>query len=154
MNLTVILVFIVIYILFSISGFIWRIDKGWYKQLKKPILTPPNILFAIIWPFLYLLIDLSVTVIYSDQDFSSQSKWFYIALFFNYIFNQAFSFIQFKKKDLYLSFIDTVLISVTTLLLIILALPLNNFSAILLIPYFVWSCFATYLSFSLYKLNK
>ncbi|PFH88569.1 tryptophan-rich sensory protein [Bacillus sp. AFS088145] len=46
------------------------------------------------------------------------------------------------------------MLAVTAVLLIILTIPYSMLAAVLLIPYAVWTIFATYLSFNLYYLNK
>lgn len=154
MRLLSVVAFIGVFSLFSIAGFVWRINKEWYNSLKKPKLIPPGFLFAIVWPLLFIFISLSAAIIYNFHGFHAEALPFYIVLLLNFIFNQAFSYLQFKKRDLYLSAIDTSLVALSSLALILIAYPLEMTSSFLLIPYFLWSCFATYLAFSLYKLNK
>ncbi len=154
MRLFSVAVFIGVFSLFSIAGFVWRIDKEWYNSLKKPKLVPPGFLFAIVWPILFIFISLSAALMYNFHGFHAEATLFYIVLLLNFIFNQAFSYLQFKKKDLFSSAIDTLLVSFSSLVLIYIAYPLEMTSSLLLIPYFLWSCFATYLAFSVYSLNK
>jgi translocator protein len=71
----------------------------------------------------------------------------------NYVVNQAFSYFQFEKRDLFLATIDCLLVAVTTFLLIILSGRLAKVSAWMLVPYFLWSSFATFLSWTIYSMN-
>lgn len=66
----------------------------------------------------------------------------------NYILNQGFSFFQFTQKNLLAASIDCLLVAVTTLNLLIIAGKYSKASAWLLVPYLLWSAFATYLSFT------
>ncbi|WP_179876841.1 tryptophan-rich sensory protein, partial [Bacillus wiedmannii] len=77
--------------------------------------------------------------------------WFLFLL--NYICNQAFSYFQFSQKNLFLATIDCFLITITTLLLIVFSLKLSKISTYLFIPYFLWSAFATYLSWTIFSMN-
>ena len=41
--------------------------NDWYKTLKKAPWTPPNYVFGIIWPILYLLMFISAYLIFIDK---------------------------------------------------------------------------------------
>lgn len=153
MNKKTILIFLAVYALFSISGFLFPVDRQWYDALQKPEWTPAGSFIGIVWAVLFALISLAVSIIYKKQGFSSSSRWFFIFLLLNYVFNQAFSFFQFELKDLWLATIDCALVAITTFLLALAAKRISNVSFWLLIPYLLWSCFATYLSYTIYSLN-
>ncbi|MFC3846089.1 tryptophan-rich sensory protein [Paenibacillus sp. MAH-36] len=65
-----------------------------------------------------------------------------MTLLINYIDNQAFTFIEFKLKNLRLAFLDTVVVAFTSFLLIYFMLLYAKLAAWLLIPHLLWSCFA------------
>ncbi|MED3457892.1 tryptophan-rich sensory protein, partial [Bacillus thuringiensis] len=67
--------------------------------------------------------------------------------------NQAFSYFQFSQKNLFLATVDCLLVAITTLLLIMFSSNLSKVSGWLLIPYFLWATFATYLSWIIYSIN-
>ncbi|RZT16517.1 TspO/MBR family protein [Fictibacillus sp. BK138] len=144
-------VFLIIYALFYFSSILFPIDRSWYDALNKPSWTPSGQTIGIIWAVLFALISLSATLIYNKYGFKPVRFWGLFAI--NYVFNQAFSYFQFTQKDLFAATIDAFLITVTTLLLIIVASRLNKVSAWLLVPYFLWSSFATFLSWTIYSLN-
>ncbi|MGN4457507.1 tryptophan-rich sensory protein, partial [Bacillus cereus group sp. MYBK57-1] len=52
-----------------------------------------------------------------------------------------------------LATVDCLLVAITTLLLIMFSSNLSKVSAWLLIPYFLWATFATYLSWTIYSIN-
>ncbi|WP_186312802.1 tryptophan-rich sensory protein, partial [Bacillus pumilus] len=76
-------------------------------------------------------------------------KTFWFVFLLNYMCNQAFSYFQFSQKNLFLATVDCLLVAITTLLLIAVSSKLFKVSAWLLIPYFLWSTFATYLSWTI-----
>ncbi|HDR6271317.1 TPA: tryptophan-rich sensory protein [Bacillus cereus] len=146
-----IIVFLLTYSLFYFSSILFPIDRIWYDALEKPAWTPSGMTIGIIWAVLYALIALSVAIIYNKQGFNPKTFWFLFLL--NYIFNQAFSYFQFSQKNLFLATIDCLLVAITTLLLIVFSSNLSKVSAWLLIPYLLWSAFATYLSWAIYSIN-
>ncbi|MEB2584110.1 TspO/MBR family protein [Bacillus cereus] len=146
-----ILVFFITYGLFYVSSILFPIDRSWYNSLDKPSWTPSGMTIGIVWAVLYGLIALSVTIIYNKYKF--KPKLFWILFVLNYILNQAFSFFQFHQKDLLLATIDCLLVAVTAFLLIIYSFRLSKVVGWLLIPYLLWTTFATYLSWTIYSMN-
>lgn len=153
MNKKPILIFIVTYALFTISGFLFPVDREWYDVLHKPEWTPSGSFIGIVWSILFALISLSVAIVYAKKRFSKETRLFFLTLLINYIFNQAFSFFQFEMKNLLWATIDCALVALTTLFLIMSAKKISLAASYLLIPYLLWSCFATYLSYTIYSLN-
>ncbi|WNR42259.1 TspO/MBR family protein [Paenibacillus roseipurpureus] len=152
---TFIIVFLITYALFSISGVLFPTDRPYYAALKKPSWTPPAPLFGIVWAILYGLISASVAIVYMKTDrFQQASSSYMLILLLNYVANQAFSFFEFKLKNLRLAFLDSALVAFTTFMLIYATIPYSKLAAWLLLPYLLWSCFATLLAWSIYQLNK
>ena len=52
-----------------ISGLLFRSDTTFYKSLNKPVFAPPSILFPIVWTILYILIAISIYLIYKDNNY-------------------------------------------------------------------------------------
>ncbi|MFZ7758837.1 TspO/MBR family protein [Bacillus thuringiensis] len=146
-----IIVFLLTYGLFYVSSVLFPIDRTWYDALEKPSWTPSGMTIGMIWAVLFGLIALSVAIIYNNYGFKPKTFWFLFLL--NYICNQAFSYFQFSQKNLFLATVDCLLVAITTLLLIMFSSNLSKVSAWLLIPYFLWTTFATYLSWTIYSIN-
>ncbi|RDW20336.1 hypothetical protein CWR48_06530 [Oceanobacillus arenosus] len=149
-----ILVFIIVYLLFLISGFLFPIDRSWYAKLKKPIWTPSGKVIGVIWGVLYALIALSLAIVEYKIGLKNTSLTFITFWIINYLTNQAFGFFEFKAKRLDLAVLDTAIVALTSLLLIFVTLPYSVVGAVLLIPYVLWSTFATYLAWNIYLLNR
>lgn len=148
-------VFIFTCLMFFLSGYLFPIDINYYNSLVKPVWNPPAKLFGIVWSILYILISLSVAIVYvKTNGFAEVSIFYLCTLLINYVANQAFSFIQFRLKNLKLAFLDTGIVALTTFLLIYATIPYSKVAAWLLVPYLLWSCFATLLAWTLFKLNE
>ncbi|CAM4185116.1 membrane protein [Bacillus manliponensis] len=146
-----VIVFLIIYALFYVSSILFPVDYMWYNSLEKPDWTPSGMTIGVVWFVLFGLIALAATIIYSKYKFQPVLFWSLLVL--NYIFNQAFSYFQFGQKDLLLATIDCFLVAVTTLLLLVSSSKLSKIAPYLLVPYFLWSSFATYLSWVIYRMN-
>ena len=121
-----------------------------YTSLVKPILAPPKILFPIAWTILYLLMGISYYFYkkeYVENGFIDML--YYLQLFVNALW----SFIFFLWKARFVAIIWILLLDVLVFFLIYLFLGKKKISAYLNIPYFVWICFATYLTIGIYILN-
>lgn len=120
-------------------------NEEWYNSLNTSPLTPPNYLFGIVWPILYVMIIIS-GIVYFIQP---QTNLFTIAIsiyVLQWILNIVWSPLFFKYRQITASFI------VITLLLVVIGINISIFgetsilSAILLVPYFIWVLFASYLN--------
>jgi len=125
----------------------------WYPSLIKPSFTPPGSFIGIIWTIIYILS--AVSLIYFMN--TSKGRPFFIHIIglyiVNGIINAAWSYIFFSMHLLGIAVINAALIGLTVLLIIISVWRYSRFSGILLLPYFLWVCFATYLSYAIYRLN-
>ena len=53
-----------------------KYDKQWYTSLKKSPLTPPDYVFGIVWPILYLTMGISFLLVASHKKFNFIFSWF------------------------------------------------------------------------------
>ncbi|WP_088066406.1 TspO/MBR family protein [Gottfriedia luciferensis] len=153
MNKKLIVLFFLLYCLFFIASLLFPINQDWYSNLVKPNYTPSEKTIGMICAFLYSFISLSVCVIVSKEEPFKKVKWFYIVFSINYLFNQLFIYFEFKQQDLRLATIDCGFVAVTAIILVLIAYRHSKVSSLLLIPYTIWSIFATYLNYTIYVLN-
>ena len=145
-----VIIFLLLLIPWGFSSFLFPIDNTFFEQLNLPIFTPPNYIFAFVWIIIYILTTISVyTIIKNDL----QNKNYLVSLIFNYITNQLFPFFFFTLRSPFLGFVDCILVLITTINLYIETKKINEKSVKLLIPYIVWSIFATILSLTIYIMN-
>lgn len=132
-------------ILGSIIGLLAN-DYSFYMKLYKPILSPPKILFPIVWSIIYILMGISYKI-YREEN--NCFKLYYIQLFVNVIWVIIF----FKLKLLLLSLLWIILLDVLIIMLLIKYYKKNKLCFYLNIPYLIWNLFATYLMIDIYLLN-
>jgi len=129
---------------FLISG---NID---YTELIKPPLSPPKILFPIIWSIIYLLMGISYYIYRKDEN---NTKIEIIIYYLQLFINALWSIIFFVWKLRLLAVIWILLLLLTITIMIKQMYNRNKLSAYLNIPYLLWTIFATYLTIGIYLLN-
>jgi len=125
---------------------------GWYAGLNKPFFNPPNWVFGPVWILLYLLMGLSLYLVWSQKDGAGKKT----ALIFFAIqlgLNSLWSIIFFGLHLPLIAFAELLILMLFIVLTIIKFLPLSKISAYLLIPYLLWVSFASILNFYIAKLN-
>ena len=147
-----ILKFVFILAPWFLSAILFKTDKTFYKNINKPFFAPTPIVFPIVWTILYILLAISIYLIYKDNKFS-ETKNYNKTLIINYIANQAFQFLFFTIKSPFLALIDTIIVLVSSLYLYYESKKLNKTSAKLIIPYIIWNAFATILIMSIFFMN-
>jgi tryptophan-rich sensory protein len=124
-------------------------NSKWYKSLNQSPLTPPSWVFPIAWTILYALIIASGVVFLSSPTTTiraavrSPGFFYYCAA---WVLNLSWSqiFFRFQRPDL--SFV-VILAMLSFIALNIRAFyPVSRLAAYLLVPYFAWVSFATYLN--------
>ena len=115
--------------------------NDWYKKIKKAPWTPPNYVFGIIWPILYILMIISVILVYKDKKcypYCSPMTIFLLQLGLNLIWTTIF----FKLRMPIIALIDLILILGLTIYTFFLFYDINKIASYLLIPYILWLCVA------------
>lgn len=145
-----ILKFIIILLPWFLSA-LTPIDKSYYNSLDLPWFTPPQMAYGIIWTILYILISISIyQIIKNKKDIPSSYKY---TLLINYIANQSFQPLFFLLKSPFLGFVSCIITFISSLFLYKETKELNDTSAKYLIPYILFSLFASILSLTIYLLN-
>ncbi len=121
-----------------------------YNTLIKPPLSPPSIIFPIIWTILYILMGISY-FLYKKNSYTSKQE---IIIYYTQLFvNLLWSIIFFVLKLKFFAIIWILLLDILIYILITLFKQKYKPSAYLLIPYQIWCLFATYLTIGIYLLN-
>ena len=125
----------------------------WYKTLNKPFFTPPDWIFGPVWISLFILMGISLFMIWRRQDhprFKLTLVFFLIQLILNILWSVAF----FGLRSPLLGLVDIVLLWVAILLMIQHFSKVSRMAGFLLLPYLLWVGFAALLNFYLWILNR
>ena len=126
-----------------------------YSEITQPPLSPPSVLFPIVWTLLYILMGISAAMIFlqkkENPQASQKSFVFYgISLFLNFFWSVIF----FNMQAFLFSFIWLLLLWVSVLLTILQYRKISPLAAALQAPYLLWITFACYLNLAIFILNR
>ena len=111
--------------------------SNWYDNLNKAPWTPPNWVFGVIWPILYLFMAISVGFIFSERNndhFNMGIILFFIQLTLNLSWSPIFFTLEMPTLALFIM----IALIVTTIATIYYFSKINRLSAYLLFPYIIW----------------
>jgi len=123
----------------------------WYYSLTKPPFSPPDSLFAPVWGFLYLTITISFFLyIFQKNKYKTKGYiYFLIQLLLNLLWSLSF----FGLQNILLGFINIILLDIFVFLTIKQFYRVSKISGLILLPYFIWILYATYLNLGYLILN-
>ena len=127
-------------------------NTSWFNLLNKPFLNPPSYIFTPIWIILYGLL-LVALILYSIKPTHKNKFRGYIYFVFQMLLNLAWSPTFFGMQNITLALIIIVLMDIFALMVIINFYKISKLSGAILIPYFLWLMFATYLNTGYLFLN-
>jgi benzodiazapine receptor len=136
------------------SLFTFRAIPTWYASLKKPPYTPPNWVFGPIWTILYILMGISVFLIWQKGLATDGAMLAFILFWIQLAFNALWSIIFFGMKSKGGGVITIIVLWLLILATIITSSRVSGWAAALLTPYIVWVSIASYLNVGVWLLNK
>ncbi|HZY43898.1 MAG TPA: TspO/MBR family protein [Anaerolineae bacterium] len=125
----------------------------WYKQIRKPTWNPPNKIFAPVWSVLYLLMAIAAWLVWKHNDLTETIlplTLFIVQL----LLNAAWTWLFFGRHRLDTALMDIVVLWLVILTVIILFWGVEPLAGILLVPYLAWVSFATFLNYTILRLNR
>lgn len=120
-----------------------------YQSFNKPPLSPPGIVFPIVWSILYILMGISFYLSKKKEENDKINSTYYLGLAINLIW----PFIFFNFNLYFIAALWIVLIIIMLIKLMVLYSKVNKLSTYLQIPYLLWLCFALYLNIGVFILN-
>lgn len=127
--------------------------NSWYAALNKPAFSPPNWLFAPVWNFLYLLMAVYLyRLLTSGKQAGKRAALAAFAL--QLALNVAWSAVFFGLRSPAGGIFIIIMLLAAILAALLLGRRIVGHSAGLLLPYLAWVCFAGYLNFQFWVLNR
>ncbi len=138
----------------ALSGWLSREGSEVFSQtVTQPPLSPPAILFPIVWTILYALMGIGAARISLAPPSPQRSRGlnlFVIQLVVNFFWSLIF----FNAQAYGFAFLWLLLLWVLVLRMILAFRQVDPLAAWLQIPYLLWLTFAAYLSFGVWYLNR
>jgi len=143
-----IIVFAVLVFAAAATGGIFA-PGDWYRALNKPSWTPPDWMFPVVWTVLYIMIAWAGVIVWRADGFGPAI----IAWGAQLVFNGAWSWLMFGRKQIGLALADAGAMLVSIVAFMILAWPIDASASLLFVPYLAWVVTAFLLNLRVLQLN-
>ena len=146
----------------------------WYQGLNLPALQPPPIVFSVVWSTLYLLFAASLSIVLIKSGsvhitpapvpsgttpksfiplWNNTNKSTLLLYLASGVLNVLWSYTFFRLENPAGALFVLIVTVITAALLIANVFSISKAAAYLLVPYFIWLCFAMYLNYEIAFLN-
>lgn len=127
---------------------------GWYKTINLPEIAPAGSFIGSVWTIIFILSAWSAILFWNKKESDKNAKIIITLFIANALLNIFWCFLFFGIHLIGWSIAEMIILNLVNLALIILLWKKHLFPALLLTPYFIWVSFATYLAYSIWKLNS
>ncbi|XP_053201692.1 translocator protein-like isoform X1 [Panonychus citri] len=136
------------------SNFTRAAIPTWYEKLKRPSWRPPNIAFPIVWTALYTTMGAASYLIYRDGGgFNGPARLPLTVYGVNLILNGLWTPLFFGAKRIDLALADILALIGVIGGCVATFYPVNKTAAYMMIPYLLWTSFASLLNFKIWLDN-
>ncbi len=136
----------------GLAGLLTMNSTALYQDLTLPPLSPPDWVFPVVWTILYVLMGVAAGLVLRLEDTPARNEallYYALQLMVNFLWPIVF----FAMESFWLAF-ALILLLVWLIVNTILAFrPLDSRTTWLLLPYLLWTLFATYLNLGVAILN-
>lgn len=138
---------IVIFVMVISSSYSIQGVRYWYNTLPVPPGNPPQWVFSVVWPILYLLIAISWSRLNYLYVFEARGNYDLInSLFFiNLLLNVFWTLTFFYARQIKYAFFILLAI-IGSLLALMYFVRFDKFCFWILVPYLLWLLYASYLN--------
>ncbi len=125
----------------------------WYATLNRPSFNPPNWIFGPVWTTLYILMGISLFLIWK-QDVGKARNLAISIFLIQLLLNFGWSFIFFYFNKIGFALVEIILLWISIVIMLVLFYKIKPMAAYINLPYLLWVTFATMLNASYYFLNR
>lgn len=136
----------------GLAGILTRNGVQAYADLPKSPLTPPDLVFPIVWTILFALMGIGAALVFLSD---APGKTRALAIFaVQLAVNFAWSLLFFNLQAFGFALVWLLLLWVLILWMIVSFYKVRPLAAWLQIPYLLWVTFAAYLNYAVWALNR
>ena len=125
----------------------------WYAALTKPSWTPPNWTFGPIWSTLYVLMGISLFLVWRESLERKDVKIAILVFAVQLTINIIWSLVFFGGHNIFGGLVLVIILWIAILANIIVFYRVSKAAGLILIPYLIWVSIASYLNYSVFLLN-
>jgi translocator protein len=125
----------------------------WYLSLKRPRIAPPSWVFGPVWSLLYALMAIAAWEIWLLPPTPQRSKAL-LLFFVQLLLNLLCTWLFFREHDIANALADNFLLWIAIGAETLIFWRMQRSAALLMLPYWGWTSFATVLNFEYWRLNR
>jgi tryptophan-rich sensory protein len=144
---------LIVVLVSTIGGFLTDSGMNWYETINTPSFTPPGSVIGAVWTVIFILCAISALLVWNKTKHDKIFRIIVVIFLLNAFLNVLWSALFFNQQMISASLIEIFILNATNLALIILIWPRSKPASALLMPYFAWVSFATYLLYNIWQLN-
>jgi len=145
-----------------IGGYFTNLGMGWYGSIRLPDWIPSGGIIGIIWTVIFILSAISVLIVWNFTQHDNLFRRIMFLFAINGLINISWSFVFFYLHKMGWAILVAALLEVSVLAIIYLIRVLGvvqkselvKGTYMLLLPYAGWVIFATYLTYTVWSLNR
>lgn len=138
----------------ALSGWLTRDGTEIFREaVTQPPLSPPGVVFPIVWTILYALMGIGaarIALTPPSPDRTRAIRLFLAQLLVNFLWSPIF----FNLQAYGAAFFGLLLLWILVVLMILAFAKVDKLAARLQVPYLIWLTFAAYLNLGVWLLNR
>jgi benzodiazapine receptor len=128
--------------------------SGWYDTLEKPAFSPPKAVFGPAWTTLYLLMGAAHYLVMKREAEPAAKRAAQILYGLQLVLNALWSILFFGRRAPGAALVEILLLLTAIVLTIVAFARISRVAALLLVPYLLWTTFATVLNAAFWSRNR
>ena len=136
----------------AIGGLMTPIDT-WYANLRKPAWQPPNWAFGPAWTIILGLAAWSAVIAWNAAPDDAARRSVIILFAVNAVCHFLWSPLFFRLRRPDWALIEVIFLWASLVALIVGLWPFAPKASLLIVPYFLWVSFASFLNYTIVRLN-
>jgi len=127
---------------------------SWYASLSKPSFNPPSWVFGPVWTILYALMGIAAFLVWR-KGLDRKDVKIALGIFLGQlVLNSLWSIIFFGYQNPGAAFIEIIFLWLAIIATMYVFSKISKPAAWLLLPYILWVTFASFLNYSIWRLNS
>jgi len=137
----------------TIGGAATSLNLAWFDTLEKPVFSPPKAVFGPVWTTLYLLMGTAHYLVTKHEAEPAAKRAAQILYGLQLSLNALWSILFFGRRAPLAALVEILLLWTAIVLTIVAFARISRGAALLLVPYLLWTTFATVLNAAFWRLN-
>ena len=128
--------------------------RDWYPTLRKPSFTPPGSYFGPTWTLLYALMGVSLWLAEKRGEDGAAKRATRAPFGAQLLLNALWTYVFFGRRAPGWASVEVVFLLAAIAATAMSFSKISRTAALLLVPYLVWTGFASVLNFCVWRLNR